>query len=143
MDEITAAEAGRRLGRGTARINAICREHEIGRMLNARLRLLTPEDFERIKAIIESAKVGNPNWKSEKGNAMFTKFSATTYVYNSGHFPLTGRIDDDKAMLTLANNGTTPANVTEAMQAEANRIRAALLRGETVATKASTIIPVE
>jgi hypothetical protein len=69
----------------------------------------------------------------------YTHFSATIHL--PGHyFPLVGPITETQ-LLTLANNGTTPRAATLALTAEAERIRAGLLAGNTVATKTATIRP--
>lgn len=49
----TVTDAAERFNRTTARIRQICIEHEIGKLIEERIRLLTARDMEKIGKIIE------------------------------------------------------------------------------------------
>lgn len=67
----------------------------------------------------------------------YTHFKANV---PSGYFPLYGAITPT-SLLVLANNGTTPKNVSEHLRQESERLRTELEAGREVITKTAVITP--
>jgi hypothetical protein len=60
MDVITLKSAAERLGISLAWAQKQCAKHQIGQLINPRLRLLSPADLEKLRGVI-GGRVGNPN----------------------------------------------------------------------------------
>lgn len=61
VDAVTSAEAARILGVSNATVSRACTAHDIGTLLNPRIRVLSPEDVERLRGLV-SNKRGNPQF---------------------------------------------------------------------------------
>lgn len=60
VDAVTTAEAARLLGVATKTVARVCAAHNVGTLLNPRMRVLSPEDVETLRNLIK--KPGNPNF---------------------------------------------------------------------------------
>ncbi len=63
---IFVTDAARELRVTSGRIRQLCIEHDIGKMLHPRLRMLSPRDIQSLRKILDSQHGGRPRKNSEQ-----------------------------------------------------------------------------